>query len=261
MRNTASTGWRMARGIMIMRLVAGMLARLRRVVDPAEQFWNLYGYGPNNPVNGIDPDGRIFIIDDFIIGAAKGAFSDEGMWDSAVRHVDNSLEIWGGLLEGDFLQVLSRFTWELPQSSLGFFASHTANMIFHTEKVKGFDGSTVLKQKSSFGAITLGNYIIGDNSISARVGNELFMHEYGHYIQSQNNGIFILLQVGIPSIISATFMSDHRNSMPETSANYHAKKYFKENYNFQHWNNRRFPAKDPTPFPTYTPSMDIRPVR
>ena len=48
-------------------------------VDPAEQFWNLYGYH-NNPVLFVDPNGTIFGIDDLlaavIVGAVIGAVSN-----------------------------------------------------------------------------------------------------------------------------------------------------------------------------------------
>ena len=27
-------------------------------IDPLEEFWNSYNYGPNNPLRGIDPDGK-----------------------------------------------------------------------------------------------------------------------------------------------------------------------------------------------------------
>lgn len=42
-------------------------------VDPAGQGFSSFGYAGNNPINYIDKDGQIFIIDDLLIGAAVGA--------------------------------------------------------------------------------------------------------------------------------------------------------------------------------------------
>jgi RHS repeat-associated protein len=42
-------------------------------VDPADQFASGYVGMGNNPMNGTDPDGTIFIVDDILIGMAVGA--------------------------------------------------------------------------------------------------------------------------------------------------------------------------------------------
>jgi RHS repeat-associated protein len=42
-------------------------------VDPAGQTYSPFAYSGNNPVIYVDKDGRIFIIDDILIGAAIGA--------------------------------------------------------------------------------------------------------------------------------------------------------------------------------------------
>ena len=77
---------------------------------------------------------------------------------------------------------------------------------------------------------TLGNYIIGSSYLKADPNNEIFQHEYGHYLQSQSMGPFYLLVVGLPSIISATnIFGEHKYSTTELGANYLAYNYFKKN--------------------------------
>lgn len=64
------------------------------------------------------------------------------------------------------------------------------------------------------------------------------MHEYGHYLQSQDYRLGYLFSVGVPSLISAMNsdvldeppFSTHRLSWMERSANRKAKEYFGENY-------------------------------
>ena len=58
----------------------------------------LYAYGPNNPVNGFDPDGKIFFVPALIIaakvaakGAAIGVAAEIGM--QAVTH-GNNFDCW-----------------------------------------------------------------------------------------------------------------------------------------------------------------------
>ena len=74
------------------------------------------------------------------------------------------------------------------------------------------------------------------------------MHEYGHYLQSQEYGLGYLFSVGVPSLISAMNsdvldyppFSTHRLSWMERSANRKAKEYFGENYGVD-WNFRNYP--------------------
>ena len=69
------------------------------------------------------------------------------------------------------------------------------------------------------------------------------MHEYGHYLQSQEYGLGYLFSVGVPSLISAMNskrineapFSTHRISWMERSANRKAKEYFGNNYGVD-WN-------------------------
>ena len=64
----------------------------------------------------------------------------------------------------------------------------------------------------------------------------MFVHEYGHYLQSQELGFFYLFQVGIPSLQSA-IVDTQKNNAPrhgnrwfETDANKRAADYFDQYY-------------------------------
>ena len=83
------------------------------------------------------------------------------------------------------------------------------------------------------------------------------MHEYGHYLQSQEYGLGYLFSVGVPSLISAkdagrriiynedlsvnnvNTISSHRIKWYETSANAKAYNYFKH-YGVE-WDFRNYP--------------------
>lgn len=88
--------------------------------------------------------------------------------------------------------------------------------------------------------ISLGNYIntnidhkITGNFSNYVLNNPLYMHEYGHTIDSRIFGLSYLLAIGIPSIYSANKANNdpthsHRGFWTETRANRQAKKYFKK---------------------------------
>ncbi|MEP7093385.1 MAG: hypothetical protein ABI793_04940 [Flavobacterium sp.] len=83
---------------------------------------------------------------------------------------------------------------------------NSSNTIGRVDSVQYYDGTTVVKTKgdyvplSSKGfGVTLGSFIIGNNTIEAVPSNPLFQHEYGHYLQSQKSGIAYLSRYGVPS--------------------------------------------------------------
>ncbi|MDH6307242.1 hypothetical protein M2451_004157 [Dysgonomonas sp. PFB1-18] len=166
-----------------------------------------------------------------------------------------------GLFKGEFVQVLSRFTWELPQTVIGNIYSHYRNIKWTVDKVRYFDGATFLinERSKKDDGVTLGNYIninikdSYDRSIyepdwnggrfTIIGGDPIFMHEYGHYIQSQQYGLGYLFSIGLRSIKSAAnstvestlydangnFIANrttHSLYWTETSANKKAAKYF-----------------------------------
>jgi RHS repeat-associated protein len=222
------------------------------------QSFNRYAYSLNNPLKYKDPSGNFFIIDDFFIGLAKGAIlsvfgQHEGnhrtvlgdAWASALRNSANAARIWGGMFTTNnqhgfwsrTWEIVSRFTWQSPQTALGLTGAHLMNMFGTVRKVDYFDGATVLQGDHPtlwWGApragtgMTLGNFIMGSQDIAAELNNPLFEHEYGHYLQSQRVGVIYMPKFAIPSLFSK---NDNPNDNPvEQDANSSAMTYFHNNY-------------------------------
>ena len=104
------------------------------------QGFNRYSYCGNNPVMYTDPNGEFFIIDSWILGFIHGFFSTgnnrwEAAWNTANRIASNDLKLWGGLFItdpnksffGQVWEIVSRFTWQAPQTLAGFTLSQFAN--------------------------------------------------------------------------------------------------------------------------------------
>ena len=85
-------------------------------------------------------------------------------------------------------------------------------------------------------AITIGYMTAGPKGYKADWRDHLFVHEYGHYIQSQELGFKYLSVVGIPSLQSAIIgtlkndASTHRTRWFEVDANRKAAEYFDKYY-------------------------------
>lgn len=61
-------------------------------------------------------------------------------------------------------------------------------------------------------AVTIGFYTAGPKGYKADWSDHLFVHEYGHYVQSQQHGPVYLFTVGIPSLQSAILQTSNPNS-------------------------------------------------
>jgi RHS repeat-associated protein len=221
------------------------------------QNFNRYSYALNNPLIYTDPSGEIVL--GLLRGLGDAIFSGglefwnwgDSYWKDAWAQADpfnpgtagnNSARIWGGLFAADTKQsgwgwqIVSRFTWELPQTLMGFTGSHAANLFGNVESVEYYGGATVVQGShdnlfwgADFAgpAITLGSYIIGDKNIKADPNNSLFQHEYGHVLQSREMGWGYLPRVGIPSIRSNLSSGyDHDFHPVEQDANMRAFNYF-----------------------------------
>ncbi|MCR5017299.1 MAG: hypothetical protein K6A64_00695 [Bacteroidales bacterium] len=201
------------------------------------QNFNRYSYALNNPLKYSDESGEFFVVDSWLIGLIGGGLP------RANQMAKNDLKIWGGLFTtdknkgfwGQTIELLSRFTYQAEQTWMGFLAAQTINT-FHlvggVKSVEYLHGATVVStKKGSWGAFTLGSFITGGNELHASNSNELFQHEYGHYLQSQALGPMYLSKVAIPSAFSKnTLMSPHNSNPAEQDANIRAFNYFKKYY-------------------------------
>ena len=171
------------------------------------QGFNRYSYCLNNPLVYTDPSGDFIVIDSWLIGLFSGG------WKEANKRAGNDIKIWGGLFTtdpnktflGQIWEVLSRFTWQLPQTIGGWGTAQSFNTFGlkgGVESVTYKYGATVITTRDDWTAVTQGSYIVGGNSLKADANNSLFQHEYGHYIQSQSMGWAYYPRVGIPSLKS-----------------------------------------------------------
>jgi len=160
----------------------------------------------------------------------------------------NSKMITRGLFKGNTRQIISRFTWELPQTIVGFMLAQCYNLFGNVAAVEYYDGLTHIKTTNT-ALITIGSYMItsnfGGEFVKTVPENYDFQHEYGHYIQSQILGPFWFPIIAIPSIISAStdFSIDgryHDNYFTEQSANYLSNNYFQNRIS-----NFKFDSRNP----------------
>lgn len=104
--------------------------------------------------------------------------------------------------------------------------------------IRGYRGS------STWGGICFGSVIIGDTRIEAAVGNGLFMHEYGHTLQSRAAGPTYLLRYGLPSLISALGPGYHALHPVELDANFRSRRFFSQQPDFRTWPSVAHPVLD-----------------
>jgi RHS repeat-associated protein len=235
------------------------------VVDATNtQAFNRYSYCLNNPLMYTDPTGEfIFLVlnlfKDLVtnIGNSVGNIingrTDKWNWQGTT----NSWKILGGWFQGDWKQILSRMTWELPQTILGYGYLQIRNFGENVDRVDYFDGATfATKENSSGGSVSLGSFININNSGKVEgsfkdyiLTNPLYMHEYGHYIQSREQGWGYLFTIGIPSLISAATSKKIENDPydrwthdffgVEMEANMRASFYFGKHYGVD-WHRQRY---------------------
>jgi RHS repeat-associated protein len=177
------------------------------------QNYNRFSYALNNPLKITDPDGEFLVLDSWIVGFIHGFFSQgdnrgSAGWETANRFAKNDARIWGGLLHTDsnksgvgrIWEIISRFTWQLPQTVAGVLVNLGLNTFGQTNSVHYGYGVTVTDNKFSGGAFTVGNYIAGPSGFRPDWRDHLFVHEYGHYRQSQRFGPLYLPVIALPSL-------------------------------------------------------------
>jgi hypothetical protein len=139
---------------------------------------------------------------------------------------------------GGFKTVLSRFTWELPQTMLGITVGTINLLRMEVDAVEQRDGVVVLRgwrDVRGWGGICFGTVILGDERIAAQLNNRLYMHEFGHTLQSRAVGPIYLLKYGLPSLLSAAGRGTHNQHPVERDANARACDYFSKQPGFETW--------------------------
>jgi RHS repeat-associated protein len=184
------------------------------------QNYNRYAYCVNNPMLYVDKSGELF---SFFVGLFEGLanVATHGVnfhnydWDKTT----NAFKIDMGLFKGNFGQIVSRFTWELPQNTLGYLYNHSINIAGHVDNVSYYENITVVKtfgdilpHTSKGNGVTLGSYITGNRTIEAYPNNSLFQHEYGHYLQSKKYGLAYLSRFAFPSLYGREDVENDANA-------------------------------------------------
>jgi len=173
-------------------------------------------------------------IDQVAHGGGIGGFV-EGFGQGALNSVkiDLGYFAWDSNrnLGGNYLSIMSRFTWENRQMTYGNLYNHGLNLTGQVDWVRYKYGATVVSSSIQRGGITLGNYITGRAGvIEADENNRLFQHEYGHVLQSRASGFAYFSRFGIPSFADLAFngepYGDHDLHPAEQDANARAFEYF-----------------------------------
>lgn len=186
------------------------------------QNFNRYSYCMNNPLRYTDPSGELFgavlgVISDVVNNVFVRTFEGE-KWDwtqtklgwkidVGLFHTDQNKSGWGKAWE-----IGSRLIWQIPQTLLGDLFVSFANVFGAVNDVTYGYGVTTVDMGLDGGAVTIGYFTSGPNGYKADWHDHLFVHEYGHYIQSQQYGPAYLLAVGIPSLQSAIIQTDNPDS-------------------------------------------------
>jgi len=200
------------------------------------QNFNRYSYCLNNPLKYTDPSGEWFLGSllsfhtDMIINVFTHGFAFK-RYD--FKRTKNAWKIDMGMFKGSFSLILNKWTWNIVNSSWGNSIAHSLNLIGLVDNVSDMDGMVAVgglfKGEKAF---TLGHYSFGPNNYTATWKDHLFVHEYGHYMQSQIIGSSYLLTIGVPSLLSAMKKDgrDHRSRWFEVDASRRGAKHFDKKY-------------------------------
>ena len=222
--------------------------------------YNRYSYCINNPLKYTDPSGEFFLgtILTFFGDLFKTAFINGGLDPTSKSSRQNAWKgfdptaqwsatnkAWkidiGGFktdpnrtIAGKGLQLLSRWTWELPQTLLGKGASHIRNMTGNVDDVSYYGGATLVNKNdpsSEEWGFTLGPYINSNMMKADPYRDPVFRHEYGHTLQSRLVGPLYLTSVALPSLVGGFLdynlgINNHDREWYETQANRMSERYF-----------------------------------
>ena len=191
--------------------------------------FNPFIYGRNNPCKYVDPNGEspldwIFNgVYELVKNVANHGFNvSQYDWHRTV----NAFKIDMGMFKGNFTQILNKWTWGLPNSIIGNVGAHIGNNLGWVHSVSNMEGMLAISMTRLFdtdAAATIGHYSFGPRDYKATWKDHMFVHEYGHYIQSQKLGPYFMIAIGVPSLISAT------NILQSFGAPKHYERWFEVN--------------------------------
>lgn len=209
------------------------------------QNFNRYSYCLNNPLVYKDENGEFIFtaltaIFEFGKNLIKHGFNTSQYdWNQTV----NAWRIDMGMFRGNFIQVLNKWTWNLLPSVVGNVTAHGFNIAGAIDNVSYMDGMLALsgptgtrydddKELYNTKAFTIGHYSFGPKGYRATWKDHLFVHEYGHYLQSQFMGPSYFPIVAIPSLISASGITgtNHKMHWYEIDASRRGADYFDKHY-------------------------------
>ena len=160
---------------------------------------------------------------------------------------DSHRSLWGRVW-----QLLSRFTWEFPQTLVGWLFTLMRALVGQVDQLDTFGGITFATKKGwpygmgvslgTFVDLWAGSWMRGEGE-GFILGNQICMHEFGHTADSQIFGWLYLPCIGLPSLLSAFGKGNHNVFWTEIRANRHAKRYFGKYYSIA-WNEDGYPTEN-----------------
>ncbi len=142
------------------------------------------------------------------------------------------------MAQGNLWQVISRFTWELPQTTIGVGGANIMNMTRKID-VSYYESATVIEGGGFKGKSAGIGYTIF-LAPGSTVQSILFLHEYGHYRQSQFFGPLYSVLALASGINMVLHPNKHDNFWVEWLANEYARNKF-GNRNGNVWGSSTYP--------------------
>lgn len=231
------------------------------------QSYNRYSYCMNNPLMYTDPSGEkwwhwliggglsgggipsLYLAKgighattswlDGVIDGMDGVAFNGSSWREADSRAQNSWKISKGLFIADegsdwdkFWQVLSRHTWQQPMTEVGNLYAHFSNN-YGSVDVEYFHGATVLSHRNydDGDGMSIGGYInLSKKKFDEGLdyNNSTLLHEYGHFLQTRQWGLFSISSSVISLFNTSTDATNHKSLWVEQDANARTMSYFED---------------------------------